>query len=171
MQEIWKNIRGPKRKYQVSNLGNVRNDKGKLLKFSYYSNGYLKIRNKNFDIRAHQAVACAFISNPLNKAQINHINGIKTDNRVENLEWCTASENQKHAYKIGLKRKLNTFHKFEKHPFAKTNSQQVKVIRWLKIINPKISWAKIGKIFGLSRGTIGSILNNKTWNFPATSQY
>lgn len=119
-QEIWKDVKGYEGLYQVSNLGRfkslervlIRNRKGnsklpikeKILKPYYCKKGYLRIGfrkdKKLITFSTHRIIAQHFIDNPENKPQINHINGIKDDNRIENLEWCTPSENLKHSYDI-----------------------------------------------------------------------
>ena len=82
--------------YSISNLGNVKNDKsGRILKTYTKPSGYKQVQlgRKTIPQYIHRLVAKAFIPNDDNKPQVNHKNGYKSDNRVENLEWVTASEN------------------------------------------------------------------------------
>lgn len=105
MEEAWKKIEGFEN-YEVSNLGRIRRFYIKHIKYrkpvkqyGYYTITFSIGNNKFNKFQIHRIVAKAFIDNPFKKRCINHINGIKTDNRVENLEWCTHSENEKHSYK------------------------------------------------------------------------
>lgn len=110
-EEVWIPIKGYESKYLISNLGRVKSiqfNKHFIKKQRIGNHGYqiisVTIKNKNNVIKkcllVHRLIAEAFIPNPLNKKEVNHINGIKTDYRIDNLEWVTPSENQTHSYRI-----------------------------------------------------------------------
>jgi hypothetical protein len=124
--EIWKSIKGYEGLYEVSNLGNVKRKGFELKKID--RNGYYRVclqKNKKRNWRSiNRLVAEAFIPNPENKPQVNHINAIKTDNRVENLEWTTGIENIRHARKMGLYPKMKQSDNHRKI-LKDTNSKKV----------------------------------------------
>lgn len=134
MQEIWKDIKGYKGLYQVSNLGRVKSlsrkiwngfvnyqSKELLLKPSANHKGYLQVilykSGVQSNKRIHRLVAEAFLFNPNDYPQVNHEDGDKQNNCVDNLSWCNNSINQRHAFEHGLKR----------HMYGKDNSKARKI--------------------------------------------
>lgn len=124
MNEVWKTISGYESRYEVSNLGRVRSIpryvdnhtgekliKGREISQHINKRGYVIVslnkESKRKTYKVHRLVAEAFIENPFNKPQVNHIDGDKTNNRVDNLEWNDNSENQLHAYRTGLHKPSN----------------------------------------------------------------
>jgi hypothetical protein len=160
--EIWKTIKRYK-DYQVSDLGNVKSFKRcnviyvkkELSKKGYYRVALFKDGVRKY-FSVNRLVAEAFIPNLENKPQVNHINGIKTDDNVKNLEWCTQSENMKHAYKNGL----NFANSGSKCNLSKLTEKEVKEIRQ---IGNSMYRKEVAKIYGVNRLTIGHIVNNKSW--------
>lgn len=115
MGEKWKQIDGFCGMYEVSNHGNIRSVRtGKTMKLAVTKHGYNQISfrtdGKKKNAFVHRLVAEAFIPNPEKKREVNHKNGIKTDNRAENLEWVSRGENQHHAYDVGLRNAMNEEH-------------------------------------------------------------
>lgn len=167
--EIWKDVIGYEGIYQVSNMGRVKRIKqargthvGKVLKEVLGKDGYVyvKIFKEGLGKRysPSRGVAQAFIPNPENKPQINHKNGIKTFNWVENLEWVTRSENCLHAYRV-LKITAN---QGEKNGQAKLKAKDIPIIRQL-LKEGNLLHREIGKIFGVRRATIDDIKNGYAW--------
>ena len=163
--------------YLVSNLGRVKsierkrtywNGKGMMTRTfpevivkHQKRHKYLKVcimdtKELSLQISVHRLVAIAFIPNPHNKPQVNHINGIKTDNRVENLEWCTQAENILHASKnrLGYSGELNSQ--------AKLKDSDIPKIRKLK--DSGMTYKEIGYIFKLSRTSVSKAYRGLTYN-------
>lgn len=152
MNEIWKPIKDYEDLYEVSNLGNVRKIKDNyIFHKNKNSRGYIVVtltkENVEKSHSVHRLVASAFIPNPSNKPQINHISGIKTDNRVNNLEWCTGSENMQHCYKNNLQKKR--FKRVNQYTldnqFIRKWDSLIQVEKELNINHSKISMVCNGK--------------------------
>ncbi|MGJ1211954.1 NUMOD4 domain-containing protein [Sphingobacterium multivorum] len=161
--------------YEVSNLGRVKTLQRamkskagsiaavneKIMKGSFSRDGYpiVKISNQfgKKILKVHRLVAMAFIPNPDNKPQVNHINGVKTDNYTDNLEWVTGKENVTHGYQTGL---IKASHG-ESHYLAKVTDEQVLQIRRMRS-EDKLTHQAIADLIGVSRSIVTSILSNKT---------
>lgn len=159
--------------YSIDELGNVFNIFNKKLSPAMDSKGYLRyglsINKQLVTKKAHRLVAQAFIPNPLNKPCVNHKNGIKSDNRVENLEWVTFKENTTHAIKNGLfsfqdseSSKNITPKKGELNGMSKLNQKEVNEIR--QLFNPRIVTRKIlAEKYNVSEHCIKDVINFKSW--------
>jgi hypothetical protein len=168
MEEVWKPIKGYEGLYEISNLGRIKSlpkpnykSKIKILKPPLNTYGYCYVtffKDKHkYNYLIHRLVLQAFIG--YSDMQCNHKNGIKTDNRLENLEYCTQSENMIHAYQIGLQIPL----KGELSKNSKLSLSDVINIR--KLYQKRGYWnqLRLSKLFNVSRPNISNIVNNKRW--------
>ncbi|MFD6509331.1 NUMOD4 motif-containing HNH endonuclease [Bacillus sp. NPDC060175] len=176
MEEIWKDIQGFEGRYQVSNLGRVRSidridavgrkKKGQVLKaykdLKKYTRVYIYLNEGYGQKRpVHQMVARAFVPNPEDKPEINHIDGNKDNNMASNLEWCTSSENTIHAFKNGLATTVG-----EKHRATKITEEDALFIRNnYKPRDKEYGATALAGKFGLSRATVENIAKGFTWKY------
>ena len=172
---IWKDVINYEGIYMVNQYGVIKSldhivyhkdgkkrlQKGRNIKYSKSKKGYIQVSlNKNcikFNTSVHRVMAIAFLNNPFNKPQINHINGIKDDNRLENLEWCTNKENQLHA----IRNNLIHPNYGENHHMSKIPNSHIAGIRE-EIKNGK-PMRIIAERYSMSITAISNIKNRKTY--------
>ena len=166
MEEIWKNIDELGDTYEVSNLGRIRNKKTNHIKSIVFDGHYYKfgydckingVRKRGW-YRVHKAVALAFIPNPGNKPTVNHIDGDKSNNKAENLEWATYKEQSDHATKV-LKA-----HCGEDNYNSQYTNEQVKEMRRL-YEEENFDIQIIQKMFGGRISNIKRILEYERWKY------
>lgn len=163
-----KDIKGFEGVYAVTEGGEIwsypRNGTGGhngiFMKQNLHTHGYLQVCLKTKGTAstryAHRLVAETYLPNPYKKSEVNHKNGIKTDNRVENLEWSSSGENKQHAYDTGLR------FGGEGHNLSKLKAEEVIEIRNL-YSNGQTDRGVLAKTFNVSPTLIWQIVRRKIW--------
>lgn len=176
--EIWKPVVWYEGLYEVSSAGNIRSI-GRIDRLGRYkpatlrkkqlcSSGYhfIQFSDRNAikkQILVHRVVASAFLESVEGKNEVNHKNGVKTDNRIENLEWVTRSQNNTHAIRTGLRQKLIVCGS------RNTNSTITEdVARKIKLLYPDFSYTELAAMYGTTKAVVGSIIKGKTWKHVST---
>lgn len=173
-EEIWKDIIGYEGHYQISNQGRVKalGRKGsgccvidrikKVTKSkdkTHYDSFGLCVGNKSKCFMLHRVLAIHFIPNPENKKEVNHIDGNKSNNSLENLEWVTASENIYHGLKLGI---MNTANGLTKSNVRFSKQDVIEIKKRIK--NGDLG-AHIANDYGVNKVLIYNIKSGKTWKY------
>ncbi len=160
-----KDIPGFGGKYAATPEGKILRKKGYRARESRLLNGWinrcgyrvLKIDRKNYTV--HRLIAATFLKRKNVNETVNHKNGTKTDNRVENLEWCSLKENIQHAFRTGLMPRKNRIG--VRASGVKLNENEVREIR--SLVLDGFSMRTVAKFYSTSHSTISAIINKKRW--------
>lgn len=174
MQETWvqliyPNIPDELNRFEISNYGRLRNVINRhIYKPNVLTSGYCSVRttlgssDSKIHILIHKAVAYTFLPNPDGLPEVNHKDGDKTNNSVDNLEWCSSHDNQQHKYDAGLFNK--TLISGENNHSSKLTTKDIEYIRQYYIKGSrKFGAHAMARRFSVSHPTILSVLAYKTW--------
>ena len=177
MQETWEKLIYPNipdnlNRFEISTYGRLRNKKTQhVYKLDILSSGYCSVRTtlgsrgNKIHILIHKAVAYTFLNNEDNLPEVNHKDGNKENNYIDNLEWCTSHHNQQHKYDIGLFDK--SLISGENNHSAKLTVKDVEYIRRNYVKGSHEFGAKaMARKFSVSAPTILSVIQYKTWIYP-----
>jgi len=170
-REEWRDVNGYEELYQVSDRGRVKRvarghgtHPGRILRPGQHRNGYLTVMlyrdGKQARVYVHRLVAVAFHGPAPEGCEVNHRNGDKHDNRTENLEWMTKSENHKHAYRVLGQEPISI--KGEANGHSKLTRREVVEIRRLYATGD-YTQRELGEMFGVSDVCISLIVRRKRW--------
>lgn len=166
MIEEWRDVVGYEGLYLISSFGNIKSlhnnqvkDKGTFVTKCGYIRVELSKEGVNKKYPIHRLVAIAFLPNPENKPQVNHINGIKVCNYLTNLEWVTQSENQIHAIETKLQKSAKGNVHYNTHL---TNSDIINIRNRYAYDN--ISQTKLAALYNITQSSIGEIIRGETWS-------
>lgn len=161
--EIWRDIEGYEGRYQISNRGRVKSlTRNKIMRLKAQRHGYKRIGLRTGSdpqkfYMVHRLVAQAFVPNPNNKAEVNHIDGDKANNTSTNLQWVTTSENALHAYKLGLRKPTNGTINGQ----CKLTESDVFAIR--KRVASGETQRRVAQDYDISFQTVNDIVLRKRW--------
>ena len=174
MKEKWKVIEGFSN-YLISNKGRVKivetlEDKKTFVKDDGYVATCLSKNKKQHYKYIHRLVAESFVENEYDKAQVNHINGIKGDNRAENLEWVTPKKNIRHAIETGLLKYKKKEESIKDSKHSKGEDVNGSKLTPEEVIEIRILWelkeykqVELAKMFNVSPRTISDVVTRKQW--------
>lgn len=159
---MWQPIETHEGRYEVSICGEVRKVSGKLLNQWLSDQGYSLVRlsSPRFVARVHRLVATAFLPNPDALPVVNHIDCVRSNNRVENLEWCTQWQNLKHSEELG--RMQRNYWCGKRSPNASIDDAEAAEIR-ARYNRGGVSWQSLGDQFGISKRSVGRIVNGESY--------
>ena len=158
----WQPIETHDGQYEVSSCGQVRKTSGRLLKQWENDQGYRLVRlsRPRQVARVHRLVALAFLPNPDGLPVVNHIDCVRSNNKAENLEWCTQQQNLSHSTKLG--RMKRDYWAGKRSPNAAIDDKTAAEIR-AQYRNGGVSWQVLSGQFGISKRAVGRIVKGETY--------